>query len=285
VDWTDSIDLVQFNLNCRPIAKLGNTTPFELMYGRPPFTKKAQFKYKSYNKTMTAILRNWKYLNKYIFPKVVELHGIQKPDPKRRTSNLFPGDAVVLRNRKKNSKMDVRWLGPLKVVKIIHNEVMTEDANGIPMGSYSMSDLKKVLLQPGERVLTQFEFEGLETTEIEKEPVDEEFIPSEQSPLRRFNSVKSKKKDLNSTSVALRRENKANSVNSSSNNSNSTSPSGLEIRNKHKQRKSNNTSPVGVLSRISKSPTKLKLVSKRFNDEIKKLMESGAKRKRTQSKK
>jgi hypothetical protein len=82
----------------------------------------------------------------------------------------------------------------------------------------------------------------LEKSEIEKEPVDEEFIPTEQSPLRRFNSVKSKKKDLNSTSVTKRREIRANSENSSSNNSNSTSPSGLESRNKSRKKKSNNTS-------------------------------------------
>jgi hypothetical protein len=287
VDWTDSIDLIQFSLNCRPISKLGNITPFELMYGRPPFTRKAQSKYKSYSKTMKVVLRNWKYLNKYIFPKVVELHNVHPTDPKKRVSNLFPGDAVVIRNRKKSTKMDKRWFGPLKVVEIIHNEVVTEDANGISMGSYSMPDTKKVLLQKGERVLTQFEFESskLENSEIEKEPVDEEYIPTEQSPLRKFNSVKSKKKTLNSTFKAGRREIKVNSTNSSSNNSNSSSPSGLESRNTRKKRSSNNTSHAGVLSRISKSPTKLKLVSERFRNEIKNLIESGAKRKRTQTKK
>jgi hypothetical protein len=63
----------------------------------------------------------------------------------------------------------------------------------------------------------------LEKSEIEKEPIDEEFIPIEQNPLRRFNSVKSKKKDLNSTSLTKRMESRANSENSSSNYLKSTS--------------------------------------------------------------
>jgi hypothetical protein len=47
-------------------------------------------------------------------------------------STIFFQNVVVIRNRKKNTKMDVCWLGPLKVVKIILNEVVTEDTNGIP---------------------------------------------------------------------------------------------------------------------------------------------------------
>eukprot|EP01080_Neovahlkampfia_damariscottae_P007857 gene7857-12328_t len=166
-NWTNSIPLVQFSMNTRILNGL-EVSPFELMFGRSPFSKKTSKRYSNPVKARKKILRHWKFINDVDRPK-------SQPEILKR------GDHVMVK-LKKDSKMSVRFIGPLEVSQVSHNKVTLIDCNQEIVGVYPMTELKKCQLGRGEKILTIFEFENYERNEINSKPVEIDYSESSEVP-------------------------------------------------------------------------------------------------------
>ena len=140
-NWDSHVEACQLALNCRSVSRTG-MTPMELMFGRNPFAREVEIEVEvevdglrkrvrpcdlSRDQQIELYMKRWKWMVEEIWPQarsVIDYTKIASDDYINGTRTIADGlirhdDFVMyeLTGTKKKSKMDLRYLGPLKVKK------------------------------------------------------------------------------------------------------------------------------------------------------------------------